>query len=132
MARRPQLTGRAAILAVVVCAIAMSLAYPFREYLAQRRQIAELEQQEVQALRKLRELEERQRLLQDPEYVKQQARARLHMCAEGEKCYVVLDEPVRQRSGADERAAERPPWYQTIWESVQAADKGTGKKADSP
>lgn len=132
MAKRPQLTGRAAILAVVVCAIAMSLAYPFREYLAQRRQIAELEQQEVQALRKLRELEEKQRLLQDPEYVKQQARARLHMCAEGEKCYVVLDEPERERSGGNERPAERPPWYQTIWESVQAADKGTGKKADSP
>src|SRR5581483_6474465 len=38
-------TGRAALLAVVICAIALSLAYPVREYLAQSRQISALEVQ---------------------------------------------------------------------------------------
>ena len=37
--RATRLTGRAAVLAVVICAIALSLAYPIREYVNQRRQI---------------------------------------------------------------------------------------------
>ena len=37
--RATRLTGRAAVLAVVICAIALSLAYPVREYVNQRRQI---------------------------------------------------------------------------------------------
>jgi len=40
---RVRLTSRAAVLAVVVCAIALSLAYPVREYIAQRRQIDQLQ-----------------------------------------------------------------------------------------
>ena len=36
-ARSTRLTGRAAVLAVVICAIALSLAYPVREYIAQDR-----------------------------------------------------------------------------------------------
>jgi hypothetical protein len=38
--RRSNLTGRAAVLALVVCLLAISLAYPLREYLAQRGDIA--------------------------------------------------------------------------------------------
>ena len=34
--RATRLTGRAAVLAVVICAIALSLAYPIREYVNQR------------------------------------------------------------------------------------------------
>ncbi|QRN81813.1 MAG: septum formation initiator family protein, partial [Nocardiopsis sp. BM-2018] len=37
------LTSRAAILALVVCAIALSLAYPLREYVMQQAQIAQLQ-----------------------------------------------------------------------------------------
>ena len=40
--QRARFTSRAAVLAVVVCAIALSLAYPVREYIAQRRQIDQL------------------------------------------------------------------------------------------
>ena len=39
---RPRFTSRAAVLAVVMCAVALSLAYPIREYIAQRRQIDQL------------------------------------------------------------------------------------------
>ena len=49
--RTTRLTGRAAVLAVVICAIALSLAYPVREYVTQRRQIDSLvaQQQVMQA-----------------------------------------------------------------------------------
>ena len=39
---RPNLTGRAAMLALVVCLLAISLAYPLREYLSQRSDIGHL------------------------------------------------------------------------------------------
>jgi cell division protein FtsB len=50
-ARGTRLSGRAALLAVVICAIALSLAYPVREYIAQRQQIDQLlaEQQTIAA-----------------------------------------------------------------------------------
>ncbi|WP_405141808.1 septum formation initiator family protein [Sphaerisporangium sp. NBC_01403] len=132
MKKRPQLTGRAAILAVVVCAIAMSLAYPVREYVAQRRQIAQLEKQQAQALKDLQELGERSKRLDDPAYIRQQARARLHYCGAGEKCYVVLDlskKAKQPKAGAQPQA--KAPWYQTLWESIEAADRGTGQRIEA-
>ncbi|WP_248961673.1 FtsB family cell division protein [Sphaerisporangium perillae] len=131
MKKRPQLTGRAAILAVVVCAIAMSLAYPVREYVAQRRQIAQLEKQQAQALKDLQELAERSRRLDDPDYIRQLARGRLHYCGSGETCYVLRDESkkVKQpKAGSTTQAA--PPWYQTLWESIEAADRGNGARVE--
>ncbi|GGK69265.1 septation ring formation regulator EzrA [Sphaerisporangium melleum] len=134
MKKRPQLTGRAAILAVVVCAIAMSLAYPVREYVAQRRQIAQLERQQAQALQDLRALEERSRRLDDPAYIRQLLRGRLHYCGDGrETCYVLLDQAQKARqpaAGASRQQAGRAPWYQTLWESVEAADRGTGERVE--
>ncbi|MCC5574243.1 septum formation initiator family protein [Microtetraspora sp. AC03309] len=132
MAKRPQLTGRAAILAVVVCAIAMSLAYPFREYIAQRRQIAELEQEQAQALQHLRNLEDQRRKLEDPDYIKQLAKKRLHYCEPDAKCYVLLDGKDKTVTvKAEAKKSGTAPWYVTLWQSVQAADAGDGQKAAS-
>ncbi|MFC4587256.1 FtsB family cell division protein [Sphaerisporangium corydalis] len=131
MKKRPQLTGRAAILAVVVCAIAMSLAYPVREYVAQRRQIAQLEKQEAQALKDLQALGERSKRLDDPAYIRQQVRSRLHYCGVGEECLVLLDAAKKAKQPkAGSPPAERAPWYQTLWESVEAADRGTGRRVE--
>jgi cell division protein FtsB len=125
-AKRPQLTGRAAILAVVVCAIAMSLAYPVREYVAQRRQIAQLEAQQANALRKLQNLEQRRRRLEDPDYIKRLAKERLFYCEPGADCYQVIDEETAGSAAAKAgtKPPERPAWYVTLWRSFEAADKG--------
>ena len=123
--RRPQLTGRAAILAVVVCANAMSLAYPAREVIAQRREIAKLEQEQARALRDLRALEEQRKQREDPEYIKRMLKERLHYCERGAKCYVVLDQkPAGSASPGEGRKPEPPAWYVTLWQSVEAADQG--------
>lgn len=133
LAKRPQLTGRAAILAIVVCANAMSLAYPAREVIAQRREIARLEEEQTRALRKLRNLEEQRRQREDPEYIKRLAKERLHYCEPGAKCYVVLDQ---NTSGSGARAGgkqpERPAWYVTLWQSVEAADQGRDSVPTAP
>ena len=129
MAKRPQLTGRAAILAIVVCAIAMSLAYPVREYIAQRRGIAELQAEKARVEADRQALAAQAEQIRDPNWIKRTAKERLHYCGPGEKCYVVMDaEPDKTRTTV-KQPTTRPPWYQTLWESVEAADTGQGRKA---
>ncbi|GAA0572082.1 septum formation initiator family protein [Actinomadura livida] len=120
----PALTSRAAILAVVVCAIALSLAYPVREYIAQRQEIAELRQKEAVARRQVEILAQRKQQLGDKSYIEREATRRLHYCRPAVKCYIVLD-----GGGDGGRQAQkggptsRPPWYETLWRSVEAADR---------
>jgi cell division protein FtsB len=120
-ARSTRLTGRAALLAVVICAIALSLAYPIREYIAQRQQIDQLlaEQQTMAAQVKALS-EERTRLSQDW-YVEQEARDELHMCFPQEQCYVVVSGQSAKTSAAGPQLAA-DPWYAKLWQSVQRAD----------
>lgn len=122
-APRGHLTSRAAVLAVVVCAIGLSLAYPVREYVAQRQEIAQLRHQERIAKRQVEELALRKQRLGDESYIKREARRRLNFCMPGERCYVVLDgsggDGQQQPQGGPPR---RPPWYETLWKSVEAAD----------
>jgi cell division protein FtsB len=122
--RRAHLTGRAAILAVVACAIALSLAYPVREYIAQRREIAQLRVQQRQAQQQVEQLAAQKQRLGDESYVRREARRRLHMCDPGAKCYVVIG----GEQGGDQDTASKappptPPWYVTLWRSVDAADR---------
>jgi cell division protein FtsB len=121
---RPRFTSKAAVLAVVICAIALSLAYPVREYIAQRRQIDQFQAEQVQALSQLRKLQAEQQRLTDPQYVEQQARDQLHLCMPGETCYVIITPPTAARPGpAAQRAGT--PWYDRLWGSVRQADRGT-------
>jgi type II secretory pathway pseudopilin PulG len=107
-----------------MCAIALSLAYPVREYVAQRREIAALRHQEQVAQRQVEDLARRKQRLGDESYIKREARRRLHYCMPDEKCYVVLDGN-GGAGGPDQQAAvsRTPPWYETLWRSVQAADR---------
>src|SRR5262249_60815532 len=80
----------AAVLAVVICAIALSLAYPVREYIAQRRQIDQLQAERQMLNGQLEALQHEQQRLADPAYIEQLARNKLHMCLKGQTCYVVI------------------------------------------
>jgi cell division protein FtsB len=120
---RSRLTTRAAVLAVVLCAVALSLAYPVREYIAQRRQIDQLEAQRESIALKLGRLEHVQKELTSNAYVEQQAENKLHMCLPTQTCYVIINRtpPPSQKTAA----AHVPvtPWYERVWSSVQQADK---------
>jgi cell division protein FtsB len=119
---RPKFTSRAAVLAVVLCAIALSLAYPVREYIGQRRQIDELTAQRAAIALSVHRLQAEDRNLTSPGYVEQQARDRLHMCLPSQTCYTVI-------AGKKYRAAAAPvhrhvtPWYERLWHSVRTANK---------
>jgi cell division protein FtsB len=118
---RARFTSRAAVLAVVICAVALSLAYPVREYIAQFRQIDQLQAQRQLMLGQLQTLQRQQRQLNDPAYVQQLARDRLHFCLTGQTCYVIIGGP---GSGAGSAAQAGTPWYDRLWHSVQQADRG--------
>jgi cell division protein FtsL len=125
-ADRAKFTSRAAVLAVVICAIALSLAYPVREYIAQRRQIDQLEAQHQMLTSELRQLAQEQGRLNDPAYVEQLARDKLHLCLRGDTCYVIIGNN-SGRSGGRTDAASLTPWYERVWQSVQQANRGSSR-----
>ncbi len=108
------------MLAIVLCAIALSLAYPVREYIAERRQIDQLQAQNVAAAAQLKYLKSEQRALASPGRIEQEARDALHMCFPDQTCYEVIT-PVKPHASAPARLATSP-WYGRLWESVRKAD----------
>ena len=123
---RARFTSRAAVLAVVICAIALSLAYPVREYIGQRRQIDQLEAQRQTYEVQLHRLEAQHRKLTSPAYVEQQARDQLHMCLPSQTCYVVIPPKPFVKVAAPARQPGTP-WYERLWHSVRAANQAPAK-----
>ena len=123
---RSRFTSRAAVLAVVICAIALSLAYPVREYVAQRRQIDQLQAENRVSAAQLSQLRAEEQQLGDPAYIEQQARDHLHLCLPGKTCYVIIGG--QAAAGRPRRAAVAvTPWYQRLWHSVREADQGASR-----
>ncbi len=121
-------TTRAAVLALVLCAMVLTAAVPAREFLAQRGEISELESGQVAQRERVAALEEQRTLLQDPEHVRRLARERLHFVLPGETAYEVL----RPAPAAEAEPGEGPvpaeggdaPWWSQLWSSVETADRG--------
>jgi cell division protein FtsL len=124
--RTTRLTGRAAVLAVVICAVVLSLAYPVREYLGQRQQIGQLVAQQQTMLAQVKNLQAQQARLAERSYIEQLARQELDMCFPATQCYVIeggqplLSGPRPQQSGAE-------PWYAKLWQSVEQAGASQAK-----
>ena len=125
--RRSNVTGRAAALAVVLCLLAISLAYPLREYLAQRGDLADYRSQVAQQEQRVADLRDQRDRWGDPAYVEAQARQRLHYVMPGETSYVVLEAdkaPVTDGRVVPVPArAERSPWFTDLWRTVETAGK---------
>ena len=125
--RRSNLTGRAAALAIVVCMLAISLAYPLREYLAQRAEIAHYRAQVAQQQDRVAALERARDRWRDPQFVEAQARERLQYVMPGETAYVVLGPGERPSTDGMVKAlpAEqvREPWFADLWHSIEVAGR---------
>ncbi|MEW2134902.1 septum formation initiator family protein [Streptomyces sp. NPDC005435] len=120
-ARRSRLTGRAALLAMVLCSLIVALAYPMRQYVSQRAEIADLQRRQQQARARVEELRDIKARWQDDAYAEQQIRRRLHYVLPGETGYVVVDPGAAKQSRAD-KGADRRPWYANVWDGVDKAD----------
>src|SRR3954470_11667864 len=88
--RRPRLTGRAAVLVLVLSLLTISYASSLRAYLDQRDHIGDLKSQIALREARINDLEREKRRWEDPAYVRQQARDR-NFVMPGETAYVVLD-----------------------------------------
>jgi cell division protein FtsB len=126
--RRTTLTARAAVLAVALASVALAVALPFKIWLAQRGEISSLQAQTRAQQQHVAALQHQQQQWQDPAYVEQQARQRLHYVKPGEKAYIVLGKPKPAAPAAKPVPATPAlsgPWYSRLWQTVQLAGTST-------
>lgn len=114
-------TRRAALLAMVVCALALTVAVPLRTYLTQHAQVQEElnRQAELKALEQ--QLEQRKQQLADPAQVEAEARQRLRMVMPGETPYTVQlpgdGKQTDQQTSPQQQTSTRT-WYEQLWDSI--------------
>ncbi|UUZ60390.1 FtsB family cell division protein [Nocardioides sp. B-3] len=90
--RGPRLTGRAAVLVLVLAVLTVSYASSLRAYIQQRSHIGELKTAIAERETAINALEREKQRWQDPAFVKAQARARFGYLMPGETGFPVLDE----------------------------------------
>jgi cell division protein FtsB len=110
-------TRRAAVLALVVCALALTVAVPLRNYVAQRQELAAVTAQQRALAAEVTELTQQRAQLSDPAEVAAQARSRLGYVLPGEVPYVV-QLPQAPPSAPAPDAASAVPWYRALWREV--------------
>ncbi|MEW1547395.1 MULTISPECIES: FtsB family cell division protein [Streptomyces] len=121
-ARRSRLTGRAAFLALIVCSLVVALAYPMRQYVSQRGEIAEQQERRKEAEEQVERLRDEKARLQDDRYIRKLAREHLHYVEPGETGYTMIDPEAAEQRRTDQGSADRP-WYSNVWEGVDTADR---------
>ena len=134
---RSRLTGRAAVLVLVLAVLTVSYASSLRAYLQQRTQINQLKSQIAQHEANIDSLESEKERWDDPAYVEQQARERLGYVMPGERSYLVLGEdgkPLEPASQLQDPATvistAQTPWWSDGWASIELA--GNPPKAGRP
>ena len=122
-ATRNRLTGRAAVLLMVLVMLGVAYAWPVREYLRQRGELADLRAATKAAQAKVDALQTQRDLWADPAYVKAQARSRLHYVMPGEVSFVVLhpNQPNLVQT-LDKTPPQVQAWYDALWASLHGAD----------
>ena len=129
-AERRGISTRLLILFIVLFAMAVTLAPPTQHYFAQRAQISALEASVESNRKKLEEARAELERWKDPEYVKSQARARLHFVLPGERQYIILGatpEVSDSTQGAAPVNQDFPlgvPWYSRIISSITSVGVG--------
>jgi cell division protein FtsB len=113
-------TRRAAVFAIVFCALALSVAVPLRTYLGQRDDVARQEQLQAELRAQVDALEARKAELDDPAQVEAEARRRLRYVMPGETPYIV-ELPAGQPAAGqepDKSKVKEQSWYQLLWNAV--------------
>jgi cell division protein FtsB len=122
---RVSITGRAAVLALVLGMLAVSYAYPLRAWYDQHQERDALREETQRLELSVTQLETELRLWDDPEYVRAQARERLAYVVPGEIGFIVATEPEPETElGPDGLpVAVDATWYDRMWTSLRAVDQ---------
>jgi cell division protein FtsB len=120
--RRRRTSNRVLALSAIFFILALTIAPPVKHYFTQRAQISALKAELSADNAALQKAREELLLWQDPEYIKSQARERLHFVLPGERQYIVTDgENNQQQNGTTKIAsslADGQPWYARLIASI--------------
>ncbi|AYF72879.1 septum formation initiator family protein [Nocardia yunnanensis] len=127
-------TGRAVLLAAVLCGLALTLAVPLRTYFTQRSDAKELALQHRQLEQEVAGLRDRRAQQQDPNYIKAEARDRLRLVMPGDTPYIVqlpdIEQPAIPTQAAKPKAPD--PWYTQVWHSISSPQPGPATPPPPP
>ena len=120
--RRRRTSNRVLALSAIFFILALTIAPPVKHYFTQRAQISALKAELSADNTALQKAREELLLWQDREYLKSQARERLHFVLPGERQYIVTDgENNPQQNGTTKIAsslADGQPWYARLIASI--------------
>jgi cell division protein FtsB len=119
---RRRTSNRVLALSAIFFILALTIAPPVKHYFTQRAQISALKAELSADNTALQKAREELLLWQDPEYIKSQARERLHFVLPGERQYIVVDgENNSKQNGTTKIAsslADGQPWYARLIASI--------------
>ena len=120
--RRRRTSNRVLALSAIFFILALTIAPPVKHYFTQRAQISALKAELSADNTALEKAREELLLWQDPEYIKSQARERLHFVLPGERQYIVTNgENNQQQNGTTKitsSLADGQPWYARLIASI--------------
>jgi cell division protein FtsB len=124
-ARKPRLTRRTAILALLLAVLVVSYASSLRVWLEQRREISGLESQIATTKASVAQMRQEKARWHDPAYIEAQARERFTWVLPGEIGFRVInsggDPAGSQLLGTAQPSSIGEEWWQRTWGSVLAA-----------
>ena len=125
MAVKRGVTARFIAISVVIFIIALTIAPPAQRFFTQRAQINAVQAEIENRKARLAEAEIELQKWRDPNFVKSQARERLHFVLPGERQYIVVGVETAQ-SAADKQKTPvatkqfgSAPWYTKLISSIQ-------------
>ena len=133
MAIKRGVTGRFIAISVVIFIIALTIAPPAQRYFTQRAQINAIESEIAVRKERLAQAEMELQKWRDPNYVRSQARERLHFVLPGERQYIVVGVETTESAAEKKKtpiASKQfgsAPWYTKLISSIQqvAAESGS-------
>ena len=119
---RRRTSNRFLALLAILFVFALTIAPPVKHYFTQRAQISALKSQLSADNVALQKAREELLLWQDPEYIKTQARERLHFVLPGERQYIVTDDSTTDANNGSTKIAsaltDGQPWYARLIASI--------------
>lgn len=124
------ISTRLLLLFLVLFIVAITLAPPTQQYFAQRAQISALEADLTSNYKKLEQARAELQRWRDPEFVRSEARNRLHFVLPGERQYIILGAGVSaeiENQGAAPVNQDFPlgvAWYARVISSITSVGVG--------
>ena len=119
---RRRTSNRVLALSAIFFILALTIAPPVKHYFTQRAQISALKAELSADNTALQKAREELLLWQDPEYIKSQARERLHFVLPGERQYIVTDGDNNPKQNGTTKIAsslaDGQPWYARLIASI--------------